>query len=479
MGIEPMWTALQAVASATRPRRHAIPGCPDHGVCTIAAEPPIMQVGSDIAWRRPPWQARRMLSRRLAVPVAALLLLAACSDNSSSTVATEPATVSSPDPTTADTTPATEAPTTSEAATTTTVDLAAQALAYGEYGDYPVGVTTLQLAKGPKVEIWYPAVEGTTGTETYDVRDFVGEGIRAVLTGDVPSTFSYPAGRDADVADGAFPLVMFSHGFAAMRVESSFLTSNLASWGMIVVSVDHPSRSLENVVSGTASGDRGESVDDLLQGLELITAEGADAASRFNGHVDAERVAAVGHSAGGGTVLAAASDPRIDGYVSMASGVFRGSSDTEAGATTTTAAPTPLPGKPSFFIGGSVDAFAPFATAAQPAFDAAPSPSLLWGIEGAGHNAFDDFCTLGNGRGIIGVAEASGLGEFLNSRPQLRSLGEDGCVPPAIAVDITFPIINHAVTAWLRNLFGIDIEAVGLGDDVAGAYDTPVTIISK
>ena len=44
MGIEPMWTALQAVASATRPRRHAFPGCPDHGACTIAAAADISQV---------------------------------------------------------------------------------------------------------------------------------------------------------------------------------------------------------------------------------------------------------------------------------------------------------------------------------------------------------------------------------------------------------------------------------------------------
>jgi len=435
-----------------------------------------MQVRSDIGSSEPAWQARRMPSRRLALPVAAILLLAACSDDSSSPASTEASAVSTPaDTTPTDTTPATDAPTTSQAATTTTVDLAEQAMAYSDYGDYPVGVITLQLAKGPKVEIWYPAVAGTTGTETYDVRDFVGEGIRSVLTGDVPSTFSYPAGRDADVADGTFPVVMFSHGFTGMRVQSSFLTSNLASWGMIVVSVDHPSRLMENVLSGTASGDRADSVDDLLQGLELITAAGTDVASRFNGHVDAERVAAVGHSAGGGTVLAAASDPRIDGYVSLASGAFLGAA--VEGVTTTTA--PPLPGKPSFFIGGSVDAVVPFASVTQPAFDAAPSPSMLWEIEGAGHNAFDDFCTFGNGTGIIGVAEANGLGEFLNSSPQLRSLGEDGCVPPAIAVDITFPIINHAVTAWVRNLFGIDIEAVGLGDDVAGAYDTPVIITSK
>ena len=415
-----------------------------------------------------------MRTRRLALPLAALLLIAACSDDGSSATTVAETAVSTP--ATEATTPATDAPTTTEAATTTTVDPAEAALAYSEYGDYPVGVTTLQLDKGPKVEIWYPAVEGTTGTETYDVRDFVGDGIRAILTGDVPSTYSYPAGRDADVAEGTFPVVLFSHGFTGMRVQSSGLTSNLASWGMIVVSVDHPSRAMENVLSGTASGDRGDSVDDMLQGFELLLAQGADPASIFNGHVDGERVAAVGHSAGGGTVLLAANDDRVDGYVSMASGALLGG-QADAGATTTTGAP--LPAKPSFFIGGSVDAVVPFETVTKPSFEAAPSPSLLWEIEGAGHNAFDDFCTFGNGTGIIGVAEANGLGAFLDSSPSLRSLGEDGCVAPAIAVDITFPIINHAVTAWVRNLFGIDVESVGLGDDVAAAYGTPVTVTSK
>ena len=419
-----------------------------------------------------------MSSRRLALPIAALVLFAACSDDSSgdSAAQTTAAGAATTEAASGDTTPATDAPTTTEAVTTSTVDPAEQALAYGEAGPYPVGVTTLQLAKGPSVEIWYPAVDGTTGTETYDARDFVGEGIRAALTGDAPSSFSYPAGRDAAVAEGVYPVVLFSHGFTGFRLQSTFLTSNLASWGMIVVSADHPSRSMENVLAGTASGDRADSVDDLLQSLELIAAQGADAGSIFSGHVDAETVAAVGHSAGGGTVLNAANDPRIDGYVSLASGAFLGGSADE-GVTTTTA--PPLPAKPSFFIGGSVDAIVPFDDVTAPAFEAAPSPSLLWEIEGAGHNAFDDFCTFGNGTGIIGVAEASGLGPFLDSMPQMRSLGEDGCVPPAIDVAITFPIITHAVTAWVRNLFGIDIEAVGLGDDVAGLYETPVTITSK
>lgn len=417
-----------------------------------------------------------MSTRRMAVPIAALMLLAACSDGSKSS-STQAADTSSP-VTDASVTglPATDVPATTDAATTTTVDLTEQAMAYTEYGPYPVGVTTLQLDKGPLVEVWYPAVDGTTGTETYDVRDFVGEAIRGVLTGDVPGTYSYPAGRDADVADGEFPVVLFSHGFTGIRVQSSFLTSHLASWGMIVVSPEHPSRDMENVLDNTASGDRADSVDDLLQSLDLITAEGADAAGRFSGHVDATRVAAVGHSAGGATVLTAAGDPRVDGYVSLASGVFSGAS-ADAGVTTTTAAP--LPAKPSFFIGGSVDAVVPFATVTEPAYEAAPSPSLLWEIDGVGHNGFDDLCTFGNGTGIIGIAEASGLGAFLDSAPGLRALGEDGCVPPAIPVAITFPIIDHAVTAWVRNLFGADTEAVGLGRDVAGLYETPVTISRK
>ena len=404
----------------------------------------------------------------LALLSAAALTLAACSSSTSDAVPSTSEATTTAAPTTA-------APTTTEAATTTTIDLAPLAQAYVEPGDYPVGVTTLLLAKGPAVEIWYPAVAGTTGTETYDVRDFVPEAIRAVLTGDAPATYSYAAGRDAAAADGKFPVVLFSHGFTGIRVQSTFLTAHLASHGMIVVSPEHPSRNLTGVLGGTASGDRADAVDDLLKSLELVTALGSDPTSGLFGRVDADRVAAVGHSAGGGTVLAAADDLRIDGYVSMASGVFRGS---DAGGSTTVEPPA-MPAKPSFFLAGTVDAVVPAADATRPAFEQAPSPSLLWVIEGVGHNGFDDFCTFGNGKGIIGVAEASGLGPLLEAQPQLKKLGEDGCIAPAVPVDTTFPMIRHAVTAWLLNLFGVDAEQVGLGPEVAGEYVAAVDIQSK
>lgn len=412
---------------------------------------------------------------RLVASLSLLALLAACSSDGGDAA---PDTTASATATTAAASTTTAAPTTTAEPTTTTVSPAEAAMAYTEPGEYPVGVTTMQLDKGPAVEIWYPAAaDSAVGTETYDVRDFTPDAVKALLTGDVPSTYSYEAARDAEVADGEFPVVLFSHGFSGFRLQSTFLTSHLASHGMIVVSPDHPSRALPNVLSGTSSGDRADSVDDLLQSLDLVTAQGADEASIFAGHVDTEHVVAIGHSAGGGTVLGAAADPRVDGYVSMASGVLLGRA--AEGSTTTTVDPATLPAKPSFFLAGTEDQVVPVDTVTEPSFRTVPSPSLLWVLDGVGHNGFDDFCTFGNGKGIIGVAEANGLGAFLDAQPQLKRLGEDGCLPPAVAVDTTFPIIEHAVTAWVKQLFGIDAEPVGLDASVADQYAVPVRIEAR
>jgi dienelactone hydrolase len=401
------------------------------------------------------------MSRTL-ISVAAITALsmsvAACGNND----VANPATTS-----VATTTTATAAPTTTASPTTTTEptpSAGVEVTDFSERGPYPVGVTTLQLDKGPFVEVWYPAAAGTTGTDTYDVRDFTPELLRGLLTGDAPATFTIDAGRDASASKGAdpgFPVVLFSHGFTGMRVQSSFLTSHLASWGFVVAAPDHPSRDLKNVLGGTASGDRADSVDDLLATLDLLTAEQADPASRLHQIVDLGKVAAVGHSAGGGTVLAAAADPRIAGYVSLASGAFDSA----------------LPDTPSFFMAGSLDGVVTVAERTRPAFDAAPQPSLLWVIDGAGHNAFDDFCTFGNGTGIIGLAQASGLGPLLDAQPQLRTLGEDGCLPPAVPVEVTFPLIRHGVTAWLRHLVGLDSEPIALGTEVAQTYGVSVEVV--
>ena len=456
--------------------------------CHASGHPPGSgnRSGHNRAVERLAWHAVAMISRRQFLALSAFTgVAAACSSNSSSS----PTTAAPTAPSTA--APTTAAPTTT-VAPTTTLSLADQASAYTAPGPQPVGVTTLTLSKGNKVEVWYPAVAGTTGTVSYDVRDFTPPAIKAILTADIPASYTFAGGRDAAAADGTFPVVLFSHGYTGIRLQSSFLTSHLASWGMIVAAPDHPSRDLPNVLGGTAKGGQPDSVDDLLKTLDLVFAENDSATSLLKGHVDTKNVAALGHSAGGGTIVGASSDPRIAGYLSMASGLalagggsaapastVPGQTTTTSPEPTTTVAPVKPPEKPSFFMAGAVDQVASVEKLTRPSFEQAPTPTRLWVIDQVGHNGFDDFCTFGNGQGIIGVAEASGLGPLLEAQPMLRKLGSDGCLPPAIAVDKTFPIIRHAVTAWMRNLFGIDAEPIGLDKAVAGSYNVPVEIAER
>ena len=386
------------------------------------------------------------------------LTMVACGSSTTSTSDTDPSdTAVTTDPTTT-------------AAPTTIPDAATMAALYTEAGPYPVGVTSLELAAGNKVEVWYPAIEGTTGTDSYDMRDFIPEAISALLTADVPAVYEYPAGRDAGAATGTFPVVLFSHGSSGIRFQSTFLTAHLASWGIIVAAPDHWSRDLFHTLSAPV-GDRNSSVTELLETLDLITAENVRPGSRLEGMVDAERVVAMGHSAGGGTILGASLDDRIDGYISLASGALGMGGDSST-------APA-LPDKPSFFIAGALDAIISAEESTRPSFEAVPGPSRLWIIDGVGHNGFDDFCTFGNGSGIIGVAIASGLGPLLESLGGLKRLGEDGCLPPAQPVDLGFPIIRHAVMAQLRFWFGDDASPMGLDADVADQYELAIDIDSK
>jgi len=361
-----------------------------------------------------------------------------------------------------------------EQATTSTTPLAELATAYTRSGPYPVGVTSYTLEGGNEIEVWYPAVATSTGSDSYDVRDFVPPAIRDLLTADVPATFTYAASRDAKAADGSFPVVLFSHGFSGMRFQSTFLTAHLASWGMIVAAPDHWSRDLFHVLSAPV-GDRSTAVTELLATLDLVTAENSKPESVLAERVDSDRVIALGHSAGGFTVLEAAFDERVDGYISMASGVVL-----QSGSESTTPPTTiDLPAKPSFFIAGALDQVISPNDVTRTSYELVPGPSRLWIIDGVGHNGFDDFCTFGNGTGIIGVAEASGLGPLLEAQPQLRRLGEDGCLPPAEPVEVGFPIIRHAITAQLRAWFGDDAEPIGIGPEVASGYDLAVEIAVK
>jgi dienelactone hydrolase len=401
------------------------------------------------------------MRRLLPALLATALLAAACSSDSDGATDASPTTE---DPSATDA----PAPATTEAAVTTTeppdttpetteapevevtpADLAAR-------GPYAVGVTTRTLPEGGLAEIWYPADESTAGgTVSYQVRDFLPPGVGDLIAAEIDDSFTIEATRDAPpAADGPFPIVLFSHGASAFRVQSSHIAEHLASWGIVTASTDHPSRDLTNSLGGTAEG-QPPAVDQMRSVRTYLTTLEADPV--LGGAIDNDRVALGGHSAGGGTIADVALDEGILGYVSYASGLRDN-----------------VPVVPSLFMAGEFDGIIEASRTAE-AFESAPSPSWLWVFGDSGHLAFSDLCAIGPGdSNLIVLAEQAGLGAFLDDR--LRTLATDGCDDPNRPVQEVWPGINQAATGFYRWVFGIDAEPVGLDESVV---TDGVTITSK
>ena len=133
------------------------------------------------------------------------------------------------------------------------------------------------------------------GSDTYDLRSFLPSAVTRRLGPSIHPYVQTVANRD--VAVGApgerFPLVVFSHGNAGFRDQSTFLMTWLASWGIVVAAPDHPSRDLARVLnpsSGRAPGDAG----DLRATIDLMRRENARVGGPFKDRVDVSKIAAVG-----------------------------------------------------------------------------------------------------------------------------------------------------------------------------------------
>ena len=410
-----------------------------------------------------------------AVALAASLLVACSSSGDDSSSAT---TVAATTTTEAEL----EAPTssTSLAAATTAASPTSQAEAYAEPGPFPVGV--VELTGGPvPITVFYPGLEGDQegkARASYDLRAWLPPAEAAKLT--QSQTFAIDAFADLAPADpdgGPYPLVVFSHGLAGYRLQSTFLTTHLASWGFVVAAVEHPYRDLTAVfgdlgplVGGLGSPDSPD-VQQLINAIDVVQAAAeADAGPLAGLDVETERVGAVGHSAGGFAVYgAAAADPRIVTYVALASPV--GGSFTASASTTVPLVPPP--DKPSLLIAGSADAIAPLARI-QDAYDALPSPKAFAVIDGVTHLGFMDICAL-TAPGeptVLQVSKDAGI-----AIPDLiLRLFADGCDPKYVAANTAWPAINSLTTAELRGVLGLDDPPVALTQDDLDAAFPDLTI---
>jgi predicted dienelactone hydrolase len=185
------------------------------------------------------------------------------------------------------------------------------------YGKYDIGVRTLQVTDRNRpdilntkaggttarydrtltLEVWYPATLAAGRKPSGEYR---------VITRDptITATLHGRAVRDgaAAGADGAFPLVIISHGYPGNRYLMSHLGENLASKGYIVASIDHKDSTYDDQKS-FASTLYNRPFDQLFVLSELARMGKEGSGSFLSGFVDDSRVGLVGYSMGGYGVL--------------------------------------------------------------------------------------------------------------------------------------------------------------------------------
>ena len=321
-------------------------------------------------------------------------------------------------------------------------------------GPYGVGEKTLALpTNGSPVEVWYPAKKSVVAGKhvaNYDIVDWLPTALKALLP--EGASVTYPSGgvRGVPVATGRFPLVVFSHGYAGFRDQSSFLTSWLASWGFVVAAPDHPSRDLTEVLGGPAGSTT--DIQDLRATLTLMRDRDGASSSRFYRRVDTTLVGAVGHSAGGAAVEAwAATDRRVTTFVGLAGATVGAFGETDEGPGSI------VPRQPGLFMAATSDGVVDSASMIA-AYDALNEPKRLV-LVGGGHHAFSDLCEVGADQGgLLAVAELL----HFPVPPQLALLASDGCEPPALPPTQAWPAIRQTVVAHLRHVFGFDKSDAGL-----------------
>ena len=311
-------------------------------------------------------------------------------------------------------------------------------------GPWAVGHTEFDIVDAARsnrtlpLDVWYPV----------DAPDWVGPfAIYALLGGLGP--VSPLARTDAVVSNaGTRPLIVFSHGFGGVNVQSTHLCEHLASHGFIVVAPEHTGNTQDDMSSPDPAADRYPDVAFVIDSMALKSATPADP---FFGRVDTTDVGVAGHSFGGLTATMMASgfgpdppDTRVTAIMPVA-GSNALLSDAQLISVTI----------PTLLMVGTLD---PLQTETIRSFNLMSSAPDLFRVDviGANHTHFANVCDIGDWLISIGIPKDGPPPNWTSvGAGALIPIYEATCEPPAFPIGEATRIQNlYAAALFRRYLLG-------------------------
>ena len=184
---------------------------------------------------------------------------------------------------------------------------------------------------------------------------------------DAEHTYFFPT--ELGPGGRSHPVILWGNGTFTNPTHYEALLRHFASHGFIVAAAN-----TSNAGSGV----------EMLAGLDNLEEFNEAAGNRFEGHVDVNHVATMGHSQGGSGAVRAGADPRIDTVVVLQGG-----------------GPVADLHSPTLFLSGSADTVVPPALLRQQYDAATHIPAAYGDLAGADH-----FQPIVNGNGYRGPVTA-------------------------------------------------------------------------
>ncbi|MEW2472962.1 alpha/beta hydrolase family protein [Micromonospora gifhornensis] len=189
----------------------------------------------------------------------------------------------------------------------------------------------------------------------------------------LPVTLWYPT-QGTRIADGRFPVVLYSHGLASLPELHAGLTARWAAAGFVVAAPAYP-----HTRRGAATFSRADVRHQPADGWRVIrhlVRLDRRAADPLAGHLDVQRIAAAGHSAGGFTtsgMFTSGRPARLRAGIVIAGGGMAGG--------------FAEPPAPMLFVHGTADPVVPLSVG-RAAYRRTTGPSTFLSLLGQGHGEY-------------------------------------------------------------------------------------------